>query len=156
VAFSVEPVGYRNSGRDSVLVDEAAQHVPPADVRGPEVTRRWQRPPGGRPKTKPAMGPRLVVVLDVGAKDTFQVSSAEDECPVQAFGPEGAHPPFAEGVRVRGPDRGEDDPHEERLWADQERAPRLPRSSLLAAARSALSEVPYTGRLTCRRRMATW
>jgi len=45
------------------------------------------------------MRPRLVVVPHVGSKDALQVSSAEDEGPVQALGPDGVHPPFAEGVR---------------------------------------------------------
>ena len=29
------PVGSRNSGRNAVLVDDAAQHVSPANIRGP-------------------------------------------------------------------------------------------------------------------------
>ena len=98
---------YRNSGRGAVLVNKAAQHVPPADVRGLKVTNRWPSGPIRRPKIEPAMGPLLVVVRDIGPKDTFEVSPTKDERPVQAFGPEGAHPAFAERVGVWGANRHE-------------------------------------------------
>jgi hypothetical protein len=86
------PVRYRNSCRDAVLVDETAHHVPPPNVGGPQVTHHQRWVPDRRPKVKPAMGSGLVVVRDVGLKDAFKVSSAEDEGPVQAFGPDGAPP----------------------------------------------------------------
>jgi hypothetical protein len=92
-------------------VDEAAQHVPPANVRGHQVTRRRPLAPDGRLKPESAMRPRLVVVPDVSPKDAVEVSSAEDEGPVQALGSDRPHPSFAGGVGVRGPDRGEDDAH---------------------------------------------
>jgi hypothetical protein len=111
----VDRVGYRNSGRDFVLVNKLAQHVPSANSRGPEVTQPWRQVPDRRLKIEPAMEPSLVVVLDVGPKDAFQVSSAEDQGPVQALGPDGAHPSFPERVGVRGPDRGQDDPHAPRV-----------------------------------------
>ena len=106
-----KPVGYRNSGRDAVLADETAHQVPPPNVGGPQVTLRKRWVPDRRPKVKPAMGSGLVVVRDVGPKDAFKVSSAEDEGPVQALGSEGAHPSFAERVGVRGPDGSEQDSH---------------------------------------------
>jgi len=94
-----------------VFVDETAQQRPLVNFRGPQVIDRWPWVPARLPKVQPAMRPRLVVVPNVGAKDALKVSSADDERPIQAFGTDGAHPPFAERVGVRGPDRGEDDPH---------------------------------------------
>jgi hypothetical protein len=38
--YRLDPVGYRNSCRDAVLVDETAHHVPPPNVGGPQVTHR--------------------------------------------------------------------------------------------------------------------
>jgi hypothetical protein len=102
----VDPVGYKNSSRGAVLVDETTQHVSSANVRCSQVTHRWPSAPGRRPKIKAAMGPGFVVMSDVGAKDAFQVSSAEDERPVQALGSDGAHPAFAERVGGWGPGSG--------------------------------------------------
>ncbi len=45
---------------------------------------------------------------DVGPKDPLQVSSPEDQGPVQALGPDRAHPAFAQRVGVRAPDRSEE------------------------------------------------
>jgi len=112
----IETVGYINSGRGLVFVDETAQQRPLVNFRGPQVIDRWPWVSARRPKVQPAMRPRLVVVPNVGAKDALKVSSADDERPIQAFGTDGAHPPFAERVGVRGPDRGEDDPHA--FWAE--------------------------------------
>jgi len=72
-------------GRGLVFVDETAQHVPPVNFRGPQVIDRWPWVSARRPKIKPAMRPRLVVVPYVGAKDALKVSSADDERPIQAL-----------------------------------------------------------------------
>ena len=55
------PVGYRNSGRGLIFMDETAQRVPPVNFRRPRVIDRWPWVPDRRPKVKPAMRPRLVV-----------------------------------------------------------------------------------------------
>jgi len=47
----------------------------------------------GRPEPQSSMGPRLVVVSDIGSKDALEVSSAENEGPVQTLGSDGSHPP---------------------------------------------------------------
>jgi hypothetical protein len=48
-----------------------------------------------------AVGPVLVVVVRVHAKDSFDVSASEDEDAIEAVVADGAHPTFGEGVRVR-------------------------------------------------------
>src|SRR6266508_7025656 len=88
----------RNSGRGSVLVNEPAQHVAPANACGPQVAGCCRRVTDRRPKVKPPMRPSLVVMRDVGPKDPLQVSSLEDQGAVQALGSDRAHPPFAERV----------------------------------------------------------
>jgi hypothetical protein len=76
-----------------------------------QVTHRWRRVLDRRSKIEPTMRPSLVVMGDVGPEDPLEVSSAKDQGPVEALGADRAHPSFAERVGVRGPDRGEDDPH---------------------------------------------
>jgi hypothetical protein len=83
-------VGHRNSGRGLVFMDETAQRVPPVNFRRPQVIDRWPWVTDRRPKVKPAMRPRLVVMPNVGPKDALKVSSADDERPIQAFGTDGA------------------------------------------------------------------
>ena len=56
------------------------------------------------------MWPPAVVVLGVGPKRLIEVSSTEDEGPVETLGPDGLDHPFRVGVRIRGPDRGPDHP----------------------------------------------
>ncbi|MDA8314266.1 MAG: hypothetical protein M0010_03705 [Actinomycetota bacterium] len=47
---------------------------------------------------------------DVLGKHGLKVAAAEDEHPVEALAPHGAHDTLADGVRPRCPDRGFDDP----------------------------------------------
>ena len=46
-----------------------------------------------------------VVVLDIDPEDLFQVTSADDQQPVEALGADGTDPTLRMGVRVRRPDR---------------------------------------------------
>jgi hypothetical protein len=46
-----------------------------------------------------------VVVLDIDPKDLFQVTSADNQEPVEALGADGTDPTLRVGVRVRCPDR---------------------------------------------------
>src|SRR6266542_425459 len=91
-------------------MNETAQHVPPTNIRGPQVTDGWRWVADRRAKREPAIAPGLVVVPDVGPEGALKMLSPEDESPIQAFSPKRPHPSFAEGVGVRGPDRSEDDP----------------------------------------------
>jgi len=50
-----------------------------------------------------------VVVVDVDAKDTFKLSAAADQEPVEAVAADGAHPALGERVRLRRPAGGADD-----------------------------------------------
>jgi len=95
------PVGYIDSGRGLVFVDETAQQRPLVN---------FSRPSGHRPvavgfrsasegPARDEASPRCSAY--VGANDALKVSSAGDERPIQAFGTDGADPPFAERVGVR-------------------------------------------------------
>src|SRR6266508_5347637 len=76
----------------------------------------WPPRPAGRANSKKDLvtGPiRGFCALPGGVdpKDSLEVAAAQDQHPVQAFGPDRADPPLREGVRLRGPDRRLDDPH---------------------------------------------
>jgi len=84
-------------------MNEVAQDVPPADVRGGHnVTGRSRRIRDRRPKIEPAMRSGLIVMIDVSPEGTLKVSSSEHERPVQALGPKGPYQSLAERVGVRG------------------------------------------------------
>jgi hypothetical protein len=55
------------------------------------------------------MWPMGVVVVDVDAQDTLELSAAADQEPVEAVAANGADPVFGERVRLRRPKRGADD-----------------------------------------------
>ena len=77
----------------------------------PTEDRAWKpiRPGVRRLELKAAVGPSPVVVGGVDPKDSLEVAAAQDQHPVQAFGPDRADPPLGERVRARGPDRRLDD-----------------------------------------------
>ena len=56
------------------------------------------------------VGTVRVVVLGVLAEHDLEVAPSEDEYPVEALSPGGAHEPLGDGVGPRRPDRGLDDP----------------------------------------------
>ncbi len=51
-----------------------------------------------------------VVVLDILGKDHLEVTSSEDEHPIEALAPQRTDRPLANGVRPKCPGRGLDDP----------------------------------------------
>ena len=55
------------------------------------------------------MRPMRVVVVDVDAKNTFKLSAAADQEPVEAVAADGAHPALGERVSLRRPEGGADD-----------------------------------------------
>src|SRR6266540_6301761 len=57
------------------------------------------------------MWPSRVVMSGEGSEDHFQVTSTEQQHPVQALCPDRANPPLCEGVRSGSPNRGLEDPH---------------------------------------------
>jgi hypothetical protein len=61
------------------------------------------------------MGTVPVVVLDIDPQDLFQVTTADDQQPVQALGADGTDPPLRIGVGVRGLDRRDEDPGTEHV-----------------------------------------
>jgi hypothetical protein len=65
-------MGYRNSRRDAVLVDETAQHVLESNVGGSQVTQRWRRVLDQRPKIQSAMREDKRLVQALGAKRAHQ------------------------------------------------------------------------------------
>lgn len=54
----------------------------------------------GRELTAPVRA-RLVVVMDVGTEDQFEVTSRVDEQPIEALFPDGADPALGERVGAR-------------------------------------------------------
>ena len=56
-----------------------------------------------RLKLERPVGTMPVVVLDVDTKDLLQMTAPNDQQPIQAFGADGADPPFCVGVRGRRP-----------------------------------------------------
>ena len=64
-------------------------------------TDRWIR----RFEPKRPVWAMLVVVLDIHPEDLFQVTTANDQQPVEALGADGTDPPLGIGVRVRRLDR---------------------------------------------------
>jgi len=96
------PKTHPPSSRDeSVLVDEAAQNVGSSELFGVDVADRaashlgigWWALAEGPVRTV------RVVVLDVFAEHNFKVTSSEDEHPIEALSPNGAHEALGDGIR---------------------------------------------------------
>src|SRR5664280_578434 len=101
---------FQSRGGAVVLVDEPAEHVPPANIT--RTDRHGDpRPAEWRGEADGAMRSLPVVVLGVDAERLVELSSTKDECPVEALGPDRLDHPFRVGIGVRGPDRGADDPY---------------------------------------------
>jgi hypothetical protein len=81
-----------------VLVHEAAEPVAAVDMAVPREHRRVRL---RRMERESAVGALVVVVLDVGAQDVFEVAAANDQEPVRAFVADGADESFRVGVRLR-------------------------------------------------------
>ncbi len=90
---------------------EPAQDVASSDTQ--QIRERsWRtRRRVRRSEVEAAVRPPRVVVGDVLAEHPFEMTSTEDERPVQALGSDGVHLSLGEGVRPRSPERGENDPH---------------------------------------------
>jgi hypothetical protein len=88
-------------GRGAVLVDEPTEHVVASNVaerkgsRGHRGDRCWRLEP------EAAVRPMLVIVPDVVAKDCFEMTTAENERPVETLFTCGPYPPFRDRVRSR-------------------------------------------------------
>ena len=67
-------------------------------------TDGWTR----RFEPKRSVWTMLVVVLDIPPEDLLQVTTADDQQPVEALGADGPDPPLRIGVGVRGLDRRDD------------------------------------------------
>lgn len=85
------------SGGAVVLVDESAEQVPAHDPPGDsvwlDVVAQWWG------QLEAAVRPDGVVVQNVHREDPLEATRTGDECPVQALGPDGAHPAFGVGIR---------------------------------------------------------
>jgi hypothetical protein len=86
-----------------VLVDQAAESIATLDSPGFEP---WWRV--GRPECVAAVGPLLVVVLEVLGKDAAEVVFVADEDPVEAVAADRADDAFGVGVGDGHPDGRED------------------------------------------------
>ena len=84
-------------------MDEAAQNVGSSELFGVDVADRaashlgigWWALAEGPVRTV------RVVVLDVFAEHNFKVTSSEDEHPIEALSPDGAHESLGNGLGVR-------------------------------------------------------
>ena len=47
----------------------------------------------------------MVVMIDVGLDDPFEIVPRHDQHPIKTLGPDGAHPASRDGVYLRCPDR---------------------------------------------------
>src|SRR4029453_13188669 len=83
------------SGGAAVLVNESAQNVQAFDVAVGVDLVAWDR----HVEVDASVGAGRVVVRQVRGEDPVQVAVVADQDPVQAFGPNGAHPTFGVGVR---------------------------------------------------------
>jgi len=93
---TVEPGG--QSGYAAVLVDQSAEEIDAFD-RGRRVDVSGA---GCRYiQADPAVRPSGVVMPDVDLQDVLEVPAVEDQGPVQAFLPHGAHPALGVGVGPR-------------------------------------------------------
>jgi hypothetical protein len=87
-----------------ILVDEAAANVVTMDAIGGRDGRNSLT--RGYLEIDAAVRPSAVVMADVLSKDSLEVVMAEDEHPIEAFGPDGSHPALRVGVGSRRTNRG--------------------------------------------------
>ena len=85
---------------------QATKEVASAHPGSPSLTDegqtgRWAR----RFQPKRSVWTMSVVVLDIDPEDLLQVTTADDQQPVEALGPDGTDPPLRIGVGVRRLDR---------------------------------------------------
>jgi hypothetical protein len=83
-----------------VLMDEAAQDVASSDTCATRP-RRGRGPVVGCQQAEPSVRSCVVVMLRVGAKDTFEMAPPSRKQPVQALGTGRPRPAFRERVRSR-------------------------------------------------------
>jgi hypothetical protein len=88
----------------------------PEEFASPDRDRRCDgvcslRDRNGRVEVERAVGPVLVVVADIDAKNVFELAAAEDQEPIEALLPRGADPALDVRVRVRRLQRRPDDPY---------------------------------------------
>src|ERR1035438_2371697 len=94
---SLREVGLRGG---LVLVDDPTQHVATADVAERPGSRGHCAGRCGHLESKAAVRPMLVVVPDVVAKDGFEMTTAENERPVETLFSYG---PYPVGCKLRIP-----------------------------------------------------
>ena len=85
-------------GGDAVLVDQAAEDITTLDV-GDACRSAWSFVGVGHLESEPTVGTSAVVVVHVLSQDRFEMSSSENQEPVEALPTDGADPPLGAGVR---------------------------------------------------------
>ena len=88
-------------------MQESAEQV--ASTHGASVILAEVSQPAGRVwwlQLERPVGTVAVVMLDVDPQDLLKVAAPDDQQPVQALGPDRAHPAFRVGIRRGRPDRG--------------------------------------------------
>ena len=81
-------------------MDQASEDAATNDSRPAHVGVLIGRTGLGGGKIEPAVGPGAVVMADVRSQDSFEVSSPEDQDPVEAFGAHRSDPTFRERIRL--------------------------------------------------------
>ena len=84
-----------------VLVDDPTQHVATADVAERQASRGHFAERCRHLESKAAVRPMLVVMPDVVAKDCFEMTTAENERPVETLFSYGPYPALRDRVRTR-------------------------------------------------------
>src|SRR5450755_3625751 len=95
-------------GHRVVLVNESAQHVVTTDVLGCRGSGGGRS--GGHVELDTSMRTLVVVVADILTKDSFEVTLAQNEQPVEALRSDGPHPTFCIGICPRRANRRLDHP----------------------------------------------
>src|SRR5215210_6917778 len=99
------PIGFANSG-GLVFMDKSAEEI--ATLQAIGSVQRSRVSAIGRNEVERAVRSVLVVMATVDAEHVLEMTSAEDEDPVEAVGAERSYPAFGVGVRVRRLDRRAD------------------------------------------------
>jgi hypothetical protein len=105
---AVSQPAVRLRGHRLVLVDEVTEHVVTMDIQGRGSDGRAVR--DRHVEVDASVRALFVVVPDVAAKDSFEVTLAHHEQPVETFCPHRSHPTLRVSVGPRRSNRCLDDP----------------------------------------------